>query len=301
MHVVVTGATGLIGSVLVPLLRRDGHAVTRFSRTASGPDVARWDPAAGALDKAALAEADAVVHLAGRSIGAPRWTTKVKREILQSRVAGTRLLAETMAGLTSGPRVLVSSSGIHFYGDRGDERLTETSGPGQGFLAGVCRAWEAAADPAREAGLRVVHVRTGVVQATQGGALRVQGRVFKLGLGGRIGSGRQWWSWITLDDLVGIMRHAVVDEGVEGPLNATAPNPVSNAEYSATLARVVGRPALVPVPRFAPRLAVGEIADELLFASIRAFPEATLASGYTFAWPRLEPALLHLLHRPAAG
>jgi uncharacterized protein len=301
MHVVVTGATGLIGSVLVPLLRRDGHVVTRFSRTASGPDVARWDPAAGSLDKAALAEADAVVHLAGRSIGALRWTAKVKREIQQSRVAGTRLLAETMAGLASGPRVLVSSSGVHFYGDRGDELLTEASQPGQGFLAGVCRDWEAAADPARAAGLRVVHVRTGVVQAAQGGALPVQARLFRLGLGGRLGSGRQWWSWISLDDLVGIMRHAVVDEGVEGPLNATAPNPVSNADYTATLARVVGRPALLPVPRFAPRLAVGEIADELLFASIRALPETTLAGGYTFAWPRLEPALRRLLHRQATG
>jgi uncharacterized protein (TIGR01777 family) len=298
MHVVVTGTTGLIGSVLVPLLRRDGHVVTRFSRTASGPDVTHWDPAAGSLDKAALATADAVVHLAGRSIGAPRWTARVKREIHQSRVTGTRLLAETMASLASGPRVLVSSSGVHYYGDRGDELLTEASESGQGFLADVCRDWEAAADPARAAGLRVVHVRTGVVQAANGGALPIQARMFRLGLGGRLGPGRQWWSWISLEDLVGIVRHAVVDEGVEGPLNATAPNPVSNAEYTATLARVVGRPALAPVPHFAPRLALGEMAEALLFDSIRALPEAVLASGYLFAWPKLEPALRHLLHRP---
>jgi uncharacterized protein (TIGR01777 family) len=301
MHVVVTGATGLVGSALVPLLRRDGHAVTRFSRTAFGRDVARWDPAAGVLDTDALAAADAVVHLAGRSIGALRWTGKVKREIRQSRTTGTRLLAETMAGLDSGPRVLVSSSGVHYYGERGDELLTEASRPGKGFLAGVCQDWEAAADPARAAGLRVVHVRTGVVQTPNGGALRVQGRLFKLGLGGRLGSGRQWLSWISLDDLVGIMRHAVVDESVEGPLNATAPNPVSNAEFTATLARVLGRPALAHVPRFAPRLAVGELADELLFTSIRALPEATSASGYTFRSPELEPALRRLLHRPAAS
>src|SRR6266545_2604881 len=287
MHVVVTGATGLVGSALVPLLRRDGHAVTRFSR-----------PAAGVLDGAALAAADAVVHLAGRSIGALRWTGKVKREIRQSRTTGTRLLAETMAGLAAGPRVLVVSSGVHYYGDRGDELLTEASRPGQGFLAGVCQDWEAAADPARAAGLRVVHVRTGVVQATGGGALRILARLFRLGLGGRLGSGRQWWSWVALDDLVGIMRHAVVDEGVEGPLNATAPNPATNAEFTATLARVLGRPAMAHVPRFAPRLAVGELAEELVFASIRALPEATLASGYTYRSPELEPALRRLLHRP---
>jgi hypothetical protein len=301
MHVVVTGATGLVGSALVPLLRRDGHAVTRLSRTASGPDVARWDPAAGVLDTAALAAADAVVHLAGRSIGALRWTAGVKREIRQSRTAGTRLLAETMAGLDSGPRVLVSSSGVHYYGERGDELLTEASRPGKGFLAGVCQDWEAAAEPARAAGLRVVHVRTGVVQAQDGGALLAQSRLFKLGLGGRLGSGRQWLSWVSLDDLVGIMRHAVVDEGVEGPLNATAPNPVTNAEFTATLARVLGRPALAHVPRFAPRLVLGELADELLFTSIRALPEATSASGYTFRAPELEAALRRLLHRPTGS
>jgi uncharacterized protein len=300
MHVVVTGATGLVGSALVPLLRRDGHAVTRFSRTASGADVARWDPAAGVLDADALAAADAVVHLAGRSIGALRWTGRVKREIRQSRTSGTGLLAETMAELAKGPRVLVSSSGIHYYGDRGDEALTEASAPGEGFLAGVCRDWEAAADPAREAGLRVVHVRTGLVQASGGGSLRPLARLFRLGLGGRLGPGRQWWSWVALDDLVGIMRHAVVDEGVEGPLNATAPNPVSNAEYTATLARVLGRPALAHVPRFAPRLAMGQMAEELLFCSIRALPEATSASGYTFRWPELGPALRHLLVRPSS-
>jgi uncharacterized protein (TIGR01777 family) len=295
MRIVVTGSTGLIGSALVSKLTADGHEAIRLTRSPSpGPGAARWDPAGGTIDAGALAGADAVVHLAGRSIGALRWTAKVKREILGSRVDGTRLLAETMASLEGGPRVLVCASGINWYGDRGDEVLTERSPGGQGFLAEVCQQWEAAAEPARAAGIRTVHVRTGVVQAREGGALAIQARLFRLGLGGRLGSGRQWWSWVTLDDLVGIYRHALTAE-VEGPLNATAPNPVTNAEFTAALARVLRRPALLPVPMLGPRLLLGQMADELLAASARVYPAVAQASGYAFRHPDLEPALRHVL------
>jgi uncharacterized protein (TIGR01777 family) len=312
MHVAVTGSTGLIGSALVRLLVAEGHTVTRLTRSdtrltpsdrkgPSGPvREARWDPARGTIDAEALAAADAVVHLAGRAASI-RWTEKAKREFRDSRVQGTRLLAETMAGLADGPGVLVSASGIHYYGDRGDELLTEKSPSGGGFLAEVSRAWEGAADPARAAGLRVVHVRTGITQTPEGGSLPKQLPLFRLGLGGRFGFGRQWWSWISLDDVVGIYRHALVTDGLEGPVNATAPNPVTNAEFTATLARVLGRPALVPVPKLGLKLVLGEIGEELVYYSIRAQPEAALASGYVFGWPRLEPALRHLLNRPAAA
>src|SRR6266540_6108297 len=242
MLVAVTGSTGLIGSALVPSLVAEGHEVLRFTRSPSpGPGAARWDPAGGTIDSEALSKADAVAHLAGRSIAALRWTPKVKREILSSRTQGTRLLAEAMAGLPDGPRVLVTASGINFYGDRGDEVLTETSPGGSGFLADVCRQWEGAADPARAAGIRTVHVRTGFVQTPRAGVLPRLLPLFRVGLGGRFGSGRQWWSWVTLDDVVGIYRHAVTAGAVGGALNATAPNPVTNAEFTATLARAVGR------------------------------------------------------------
>jgi uncharacterized protein len=299
MLVAVTGSTGMIGSALVASLVADGHEVLRLTRSPSpGPGAARWDPAGGTIDAEALAKADAVVHLAGRAIAAPRWTPKVKREILSSRTRGTRLLAETMAGLAGGPRVLVTASGIHYYGDRGDEVLTETSPGGQGFLAEVCRQWEGAASPARDAGIRTVHVRTGLVLASRGGALPKLLPLFRVGLGGRFGSGRQWWPWVTLDDVVGIYRHAVTSAAASGPLNATAPNPVTNAEFTATLAKVLGRPALLPVPHFGPRLLLGQMAEELLFTSARVHPAAPQSSGYWFQHPTLAPALRHLLDRP---
>ncbi len=298
MRIAVTGSTGLVGTALVSRLTADGHEVIRFTRSPSpGPGAARWDPAGGTIDDGALAGAGAVVHLAGRSIGAPRWTAGVRREILGSRVNGTRLLAETMARLGDGPRVLVCASGVNWYGDRGDEVLTEGSPGGQGFLAEVCRQWEAAAEPARAAGIRTVHVRSGVVQAREGGSLSIQRRLFQLGLGGRLGSGRQWVSWISLDDIVGIYRHALLAD-VWGPLNGTTPNPVTNAEYTAVLARVLGRPAVLAVPALGPRLLLGQVADELILASMRVHPAVAQASGYTFRHPELEPALRHILHRP---
>jgi uncharacterized protein (TIGR01777 family) len=273
--------------------------VLRLTRSPSpGPGAARWDPAGGTIDSEALVKADAVVHLAGRSIAALRWTPKVKREILDSRSRGTRLLATTMADLPDGPRVLVTASGVNFYGDRGDEVLTETSPSGEGFLAEVCRQWEGAADPARAAGIRTVHVRTGFVQTPRGGVLPRLLPLFRAGLGGRFGSGRQWWSWVTFDDVIGIYRHALATNAASGPLNATAPNPVTNVEFTATLAKVLRRPTLLPVPSFAPKLLLGQMADELLFASARVHPAATESSGYSFQHATLESALRHLLTHP---
>ena len=299
MLVAVTGASGLIGTAVVRRLQAEGYQVLRLTRSRpSGPDQVQWDPMAGRLDPDALAEADAVVHLAARNIGDRlRWTAATKRDLLQTRVEGTGLVAGTMAGLSLGPRVLVCASGVGFYGDRGDEVLTEASSGGRGFLADVVRRWEEAADPARAAGLRVVHLRTGPVQTAAGAGLPKQALMFRLGIGGRLGSGRQWLSWISLDDIAGAYLHALTREDLDGPVNAVAPNPVTNAEFTATLARVLHRPAVLHVPAFGPRLVLGEAADELLFVSQRARPARLLATGYRFQFPELEPALRHTLGR----
>ena len=306
MLVAVTGASGLIGTALVRRLQAEGHEVLRLTRSApSAPDQVRWDPAAGELDPDALAKADAVVHLAAANIGEHlRWTGKVKRDLLQSRVQGTRLVAETLAGLargdggSEGPRVLVCASGVGFYGDRGDEVLTESSSGGEGFLADLVRQWEAAAGPAREAGLRVVHLRTGPVQDAAGAGLPKQALMFRLGVGGRFGSGRQWLSWTSLDDIAGAYLHALTHDELEGPVNNVAPNPVTNAEFTATLARVLHRPAVLHAPAFALRLVLGETADEFLLVSQRARPARLLETGYRFRFPELEAALRHTLGRP---
>jgi uncharacterized protein (TIGR01777 family) len=305
MLVAVTGASGLIGTALTRRLRAEGHQVLRLTRSRpTGADQAQWDPAAGQLDPGALAKVDAVVHLAAKNLGEQlRWTVRTKRELLSSRVEGTALVARTLAGLaggsgSGGPRVLLCASGVGFYGDRGDEVLTEASSGGSGFLADLCRQWEAAADPAREAGLRVAHLRTGPVQDTAGGGLPKQALIFRLGLGGRLGSGRQWLSWTSLDDIVGAYVHALTHEELDGPVNNVAPNPVTNAEFTATLARVLHRPALLPIPEFGPKLVLGETADEFLFVSQRAHPVRLLETGYRFLFPELEPALRHTLDRP---
>jgi uncharacterized protein (TIGR01777 family) len=319
MLVAVTGASGLIGTALTERLRAEGHQVLRLTRSQpTAADQVQWDPAAGRLDPDALTKADAVVHLAATNLGERlRWTARIKRELLESRVEGTALVARTMAdlaggsggrkggppehGAPGGPRVLVCASGVGFYGDRGDEVLTESSSGGSGFLAEVCRQWEAAADPARAAGLRVVHLRTGPVQDMAGGGLPKQALIFRLGLGGRLGSGRQWLSWTALDDIVGAYLHALTHDELDGPVNNVAPNPVTNAEFTATLARVLRRPAVLPVPAFAPRLVLGESADEFLFVSQRAHPGRLLETGYRFRFPELEPALRHTLDRPERG
>jgi uncharacterized protein len=315
MLVAVTGASGLIGTALVRRLQAEGHQVLRLTRwRPTAPDQVQWDPMAGRLDPDALAKADAVVHLAAANIGDKlRWTARTKREILETRVEGTGLVARTMAELaggfggleprppadrgSGGPRVLVCASGAHYYGDRGDEVLTEASSGGRGFLADVVRQWEAAADPARAAGLRVVHLRTGPVQDAAGAGLPKQALMFRLGAGGRFGSGRQWLSWVALDDITGAYLHALTHDDLAGPVNAVAPNPVTNAEFTATLARVLRRPAVLHVPAFAPRLVLGEFADEMLFTSMRIRPVRLLETGYRFRFPELEPALRHTLGR----
>lgn len=299
MHVAVTGASGLIGGALRAALRSAGHRVTGITRSDPGPDELQWSPSDGQIDSAGLRGVDAVVHLAGESIASGRWSEQTKRRIMASRVDGTTLLARTLANLDDGPSVLVSASAIGYYGDRDDEVLTETSAAGDLFLSRVCQAWESAAEPARAAGLRVVHPRIGLVQTPQGGALRTTLPLFKFGLGGRLGSGQQWWSWVMLDDVVGVLMHALTDDTVSGPVNVTAPEPVTNATYTTVLGRVLGRPTVLPVPEFAPRLLLGQMADELLFASARVLPEATRATGYTFRHPDLETGLRAALGRGA--
>jgi uncharacterized protein len=300
MHVAVTGSGGLIGSALVATLSAGGHRVTRLVRgPAPGVDAIGWDPAAGVRDAASLEGLDGVVHLAGESIAAGRWTAGRKEAIRRSRVEGTQRLCETLARLARRPKVLVCASAIGYYGDRGEQGLTEQSAPGTDFLAQVCREWEAAAARAAQAGIRVVHLRFGVVLSPAGGALRKMLLPFRMGAGGRIGSGRQFWSWIALDDAVGAIHHALVTAALAGPANAVAPSPVTNAEFTRTLARVLGRPALVPLPAFAARLAFGEMADSLLLASARVIPARLQETDYRFRYPELEGALRHLLGSPA--
>ncbi|HMH57205.1 MAG TPA: TIGR01777 family oxidoreductase, partial [Gemmatimonadales bacterium] len=262
LHVAVTGASGLIGAALVPRLTSEGHRVSRLVRRAAGPGEIFWDPAAGSLNPTALEGVDAVAHLSGENVGA-RWTTERKARIRSSRVASTRLLSETLAGLQRPPEVLVSASAVGIYGNRGDEVLTEESLPGdpnRDFLVSVTQEWEKAAEPARVEGIRVVHPRFGVVLSPAGGALRKMLLPFRLGLGARLGSGRQWMSWISIDDAVEAVHRALVGDGLEGPVNVTSPEPVTNRDFTRTLARVLSRPALLAVPEPALRLALGEMA-----------------------------------------
>ena len=299
MDIAITGSTGLIGEALRTSLRADGHRVVRIvRRSASGPDEITWDPAAGRLDPADLAGLDAVVHLAGEGIAEKRWTDAQKQRILTSRTEGTGLVARAMAECgANGPRVLVSGSAIGWYGDRGDEELTEASAAGTGFLADVCRRWEAAADPAREAGVRVAHPRTGIVLDPDGGVLAKQLPLFRVGLGGRIGNGRQYMSWIAIEDEVAALRF-LVDHDIEGPVNLTAPNPVTNRAFTEALGSALRRPTVVPVPGFGPKLLFGgELVDQLLLASQRVLPDRLQEAGFTFARPELGPALVALLHR----
>lgn len=304
MDVLVTGAHGLIGSALLPRLRADGHRVVRLVRGApEGADDVRWDPAAGTIDAAGLEGVDAVVHLAGAGIGDKKWTPARKQLVLESRTQGTDLLARTLAGLGRPPKVLLSGSAVGYYGDRGAEELTEASAPGDDFPARVCVAWEAATAPAEAAGIRVVHLRTGIVLAAHGGALHRMLLPFRLGLGGRIGSGEQYLSWITLDDHVGALRHLLDDDdGARGPVDLTAPNPATNAEFTKALGAALHRPTPLPTPLLPLKALYGaELVDSLLVHGQRAFPRVLEQRGYVFEHPRLDDALRAVLAAPAAA
>jgi hypothetical protein len=292
MDVAITGASGLVGTALAAALGRGGHRPIRLVRTvARGTDEIAWDPAAGTIDASSLEGVGAVVHLAGAGIGDKRWTPEYKAVLLDSRVRGTDLIARTVAGLRTPPTVLLSGSAIGWYGDRGDEQLTEASGPGSGFLADLCTAWEAATAPAEHAGIRVAHLRTGIVLSKRGGALRKQLPLFKIGFGGRMGAGRQWQSWISLTDEVGAIVH-LLGTDVRGAVNLTAPNPVTSAQFAHALGTALRRPTVFPVPRFGPRLLLGrELADTLLFEGQRVLPARLTESGYAFRHPTIDVAL----------
>ncbi len=303
MNVLVTGSHGLIGSALIPKLRADGHRVLRLVRgEPEGADDVRWDPVADTIDAAGLEGVDAVVHLAGAGIGDKKWTPARKQLIRESRTKATDLLARTLAGLTRRPAVLLSGSAVGYYGDRGDTELTEQAPPGDDFAAEVCVVWEGATAPAADAGIRVVTIRTGIVLAAHGGALQRMLLPFKLGLGGRIGSGDQYMSWIALDDHVGAVRHLLATESVSGPVNLTAPNPVTNAEFTHALGGALHRPTVLPTPLF-PLKAIygGELVQHLLVDGQRVVPRALEASGYEFAYPEIDGALRAVLAAPAAA
>jgi uncharacterized protein (TIGR01777 family) len=302
LRVAVTGATGLLGSALTPFLTTGGHEVVPVSRRRGLRGGIHWDPAAGLIDHAALEGVDAVVHLTGENVGT-RWSEYRKRRIRESRVEGTMFLAEALAGLRRPPRVLVSASAVGIYGDRGDEVLAEdavTEGPPSDFFVELGRDWEAATDPARAAGIRVVNLRFGIVLTPAGGALARMLPPFLLGVGGPLGSGRQWMSWISADDALGAILHALHTESLAGPVNTVAPEPVTSRTFATTLGRVLGRPAVLPVPAPALKLLFGEMAETALLAGQRLSSARLVESGYAFRHPTLETALRHVLGRGEA-
>jgi uncharacterized protein (TIGR01777 family) len=296
MKILVSGSSGLIGRALVPFLTTGGHEVIRLVRKGGErtPDSVSWDPDAGTIDAAGLEGLDAVVHLAGENI-AGRWSEQKKARIYRSRVDGTRTLVDALTTLSHPPKVLVAASAIGFYGDRGTEVLDETSSPGNGFLPHVVTHWEAATEPAAGRGIRVVSLRIGVVLSAAGGALATMLLPFRLGAGGPVGGGQQFMSWIAIDDVLGAVLQALTTPALSGPVNAVAPNPVTNGEFAATLGRVLSRPAVLPMPRFVVKLAFGEMGDELLLASTRVEPRRLSDAGYQFRFPELEGALRHVL------
>ena len=297
MKILVTGATGLVGTALLPVLTSAGHQVVRLVRRNPKPGDVLWDPETGKLDAAALEGIDGAVHLAGENIAGGRWTAARKAKIRDSRVKGTRLLSESLAKLNRLPQVLVSASAIGYYGDRGNEVLREDSPPGQGFLPEVCRQWEASTDAATRKGIRVVHLRTGLVLSAAGGALGKMLLPFKMGVGGKVGSGDQYWSWISIDDHCAAILHCIEATGLHGPVNSVAPSPVTNLEFTKTLGRVLSRPTIFPMPAFAARIALGEMANDLLLASTRVEPAKLVASRFGFRHRDLEAALRHVLRQ----
>ena len=298
MKVLISGSTGLIGSALITLLADAGHDVIRLVRSRSrlAGSAVYWDPELERIDTDRLEGIDAVVHLAGENIGSGRWTRDKKARIFDSRVKGTRLLCESLASLPQPPKVLVCASAIGYYGDRGAETVNENSTSGGGFLADVCREWEIATEPVAETEIRVVNFRTGVVLSLAGGPLEKMLPPFKMGVGGILGNGRQYMSWISLDDAAGAIHHALITDSLQGPVNNVAPHPVTNREFTKTLGRVLRRPTLFPLPSFGLRLIFGrDMANELFLSSTRVEPARLLETGYTFQYPELESALRHVL------
>ena len=301
MKILVSGSHGLVGKALVRSLTADGHEVVRLvrgERAIGSPDV-EWQPEQGRIDAGRLEGVDGVVHLAGENIASGRWTAEKKRAIRESRVKGTTLLSDALAHLSPPPSVFLSASAIGYYGNRADELLTEKSAPDKGkdFLAGVCSEWEAATRPAAENGIRTVCTRFGIILDPNEGALAKMLPPFRMGIGGRIGDGKQWMSWIALDDVVNGLKFVIEDESIKGAVNFVAPNPVRNAEFTKTLGRVLSRPTFFPVPAFGARFAFGEMADALLLSSQRVAPSVLAHKGFRFSWPTLEPALRHLISR----
>lgn len=290
--IAITGSSGLIGTALSAFLTTGGHSVRRMvRRPVRETDEIYWQPATGEIDADALQNVDTVIHLAGENVGAGRWTKKRKEAIMQSREQGTRLLSTTLANMSNPPRTLLVISAVGIYGDRGDEILTEESSAGEGFLAEVVKAWEAAVAPAVEAGIRVVLLRTGVVMSAQGGALAKLLLPFSLGVGGKIGSGKQYMSWVALDDVLGAFYHAMFDESLSGVVNLTSPQPVTNAEFARTLGRVLGRPTIIPLPGGAIKLAFGQMGQETILEGNRVLPQRLQNSDFEFLYPNLENAL----------
>jgi uncharacterized protein (TIGR01777 family) len=298
MKILITGASGLIGRALSAELTSQGHTVVAaVRRTPKSAAEVQWDPKAGVLEASAFDGVDAVVHLAGAGIGDKRWTNDYKREILESRTLSTRLLATAMASLPNKPRVFLSGSAIGIYGVRGDESLDENATLGDGFLADVCKQWEEAAAPAVEAGIRTVYLRTGIVLSENGGALKKQLPIFKLGAGGKFGNGKHWQSWISITDEVNAIIHLLTSQ-LSGPVNLTAPEPVTNAGFAKELGRAVSRPAVLPIPSFGPKLLLGgELADALLFTGQRVIPSALTRDGFVFTHQTLDAALRALLKK----
>lgn len=291
MRIAVSGSSGLIGSALVRSLRTDRHDVLRLvRREASAPDEVRWDPEKAYVDTARLAGCDAVVHLAGAGVADRRWTESYKRVLRDSRVLGTAAVADAVASLDRPPSVLVCGSAIGYYGDTGDRRVDETAPPGRGFLADLCQEWEAAADPAMAAGIRTAYARTGLVVSRKGGAWGRLFPIFRAGLGGRLGNGRQYWSFISLHDHIAALRHLIETESLSGPVNLTGPEPLTNREVTAAMGRVLHRPTPFPVPAAVLRLALGEFAEDVT-GSQRVTPRKLLDSGFEFAFPGIDDAL----------
>ncbi len=297
MKVAITGASGLIGSALTPFLKTGGHQVYRLVRTQADDKKGEifWQPSAKTLNPKALEGMDAVIHLAGENIASGRWTDNKKASIRDSRIATTKFLAEVLAKLDNPPSVFVTASAIGYYGNRGSEILREESSVGTGFLPEVCKEWEAATQVATERGIRVVHLRIGIVLTPQGGALAKMLLPFQLGIGGRFGSGEQYMSWIAIDDVIGAIYHVIANEQITGAVNVVSPNPVTNAEFTKTLGKVLFRPTIFPMPSFAAKLVLGEMADDLLLSSARVHPGQLMATSYNFRHSDLEGALRHLL------